>query len=1371
MDDGGDGDIKKSIDDIEEVEPLISRKSKYFAKPLFPVTGSVQQGTVNVKPKESRSAFPDKQKQVPNISNDEDDDDMLAFLAKQEAETNHTTKKLVFNVINVNSFNNFTPLAPAVKTHQNETSSSTIPTKTTAAITTTHTPMISINNNSNDNNNFKTTTTLPNYKTMIPVLEKSHPSIPRASKQTSLTRQQSDGRVGYNMQPTVQVQVVKNPMSKKTSIATEYNRGKEIPRLVDESIDNISDVDREAAKTWTFPTNFAKREYQYSIIEKCLSENTLVCLPTGLGKTFIAAVVMLNFFRWFPKRKVVFVAPTRPLVAQQIKSCCSVMGVASSELCELTGYQPPEKRAEKWASHRIFFSTPQVVANDIDEGRCPAASIVCLVIDEAHKATGRYAYVTAVEKISQTTFNTRIIGLSASPGGNLSTVQEVIDNLHITHFEVRTLDSPDVVPYIHQKKEQSVFVNLGDELESLASRIDKLLKKYLSQLSQVSNCFVPSCGSAIRPALERWRASRCDNQVLNARVEGIFSIGSTLYSLYKQLTCYGIATMTSGIESLKTKEALSKMKQAMLGSSEWRGIEKAAYLIKERGVVHPKILALIDVLKKHFSEGAKDTKVMVFTNYRESANEILKSLIPLDFIKPITFIGQARKDGLKQQDQLRVLDGYNKGFYNVLIATSIGEEGLDIGEVDLVVCFDATSSPTRWLQRIGRTGRKRDGAIVNIITSGYEESAVNAAKKRGDFITRRLKDPRNGLVLFSNPPCLFPDGITPRPVEIEVSAARFDESPTRGARKGKSKSPLLRGPMESAPEDEDVQNEYLLLSSLGSSDIPMTTDKYAASWNFSKNFALCNRSFYADSKIPCTRRSKFLLDMVYFLQSSAPYTNVDLKMEFGARLPNNGTKSHDDKSDESVCPKQSNKKVDELEVLDSAKSVSKKQKQISSDNSNITKHSESKVANDIITTHLISNEDNDTIEIIDEIAGKKSVDVDVNDEEKSAISLTSGVATNKNDEQTRKETESVEVQSIEYDESEEESVHDANYYSLVQETLSSHSALGNDEISHDDRREMSSVNSKEHDAKFIPLASSHFTNSKNPSELARSSSSNNFDDPFLFTSSDERVEQIKHRENGSRYSDIVTDMFLTMLKSTEKPVFSNASNFFCSRYDQCLLQENSLEGTELGVSNKQQVIALLKDKSQTCSDMSPTFISLRKSNVNSFPTPQKKRRKVISETPPRKRNFETNKKSEINLMSSDNDSEKASKVYNPIREFMDSEASEVPTGEEESTGNEEDSGFASIHSGGESVSDDSLEQRSEDEFPPEEDSFVVSDGYVSYESDAISKSSKESLIPFRGRRRMVLRRNDSQTSGSVNASKPRTNFMNNLDKIIRKYDQ
>ncbi len=53
------------------------------------------------------------------------------------------------------------------------------------------------------------------------------------------------------------------------------------------------------------------RKYQYDIVRSCLFDNTLVSLPTGLGKTFIAAVVMYNFYRWYPAGKVVFMAPTK----------------------------------------------------------------------------------------------------------------------------------------------------------------------------------------------------------------------------------------------------------------------------------------------------------------------------------------------------------------------------------------------------------------------------------------------------------------------------------------------------------------------------------------------------------------------------------------------------------------------------------------------------------------------------------------------------------------------------------------------------------------------------------------------------------------------------------------------------------------------------------------------------------------------------------------------------------------------------------------------------------------------------------------------------------------------------------------------------
>lgn len=95
--------------------------------------------------------------------------------------------------------------------------------------------------------------------------------------------------------------------------------------------------DSSSAKVWIYPTNYPIREYQLKISEAALFQNTLVCLPTGLGKTFIAAVVMYNFYRWYPSGKIVFMAPTKPLVAQQIEACYKVMGIPQAHMAELTG--------------------------------------------------------------------------------------------------------------------------------------------------------------------------------------------------------------------------------------------------------------------------------------------------------------------------------------------------------------------------------------------------------------------------------------------------------------------------------------------------------------------------------------------------------------------------------------------------------------------------------------------------------------------------------------------------------------------------------------------------------------------------------------------------------------------------------------------------------------------------------------------------------------------------------------------------------------------------------------------------------------------------------------------------------------------------
>jgi len=142
---------------------------------------------------------------------------------------------------------------------------------------------------------------------------------------------------------------------------------------------------QSAADSWIYPINVAVRDYQLNIVAKALFQNTLVCLPTGLGKTFIAAVVMYNFYRWFPTGKLVFMAPTKPLVAQQVDGCHRFTGISRDVVAELTGQIPTERRPAIWRSKRIFFVTPQILQRDLENGACPGESIVCLVVDEAHR--------------------------------------------------------------------------------------------------------------------------------------------------------------------------------------------------------------------------------------------------------------------------------------------------------------------------------------------------------------------------------------------------------------------------------------------------------------------------------------------------------------------------------------------------------------------------------------------------------------------------------------------------------------------------------------------------------------------------------------------------------------------------------------------------------------------------------------------------------------------------------------------------------------------------------------------------------------------------------------------------------------------------
>ena len=209
--------------------------------------------------------------------------------------------------------------------------------------------------------------------------------------------------------------------------------------------------DREACRTFVYPLNKPLRKYQYDIVARALYTDTLVALPTGLGKTFLAAVVMYNFYRWFPKGKIIFMAPSRPLVTQQISACHGIVGIPLHDAVEMTGKDAPEKRQEEWERRRVFYCTPQTVHNDLVTGKLDPTDVICLVIDEAHRGTGEYAYTGVVRFMMQKNPHFRVLALTATPGSNAEVVQTVIDNLHIGNIEVRTDESFDIRPYIHSK--------------------------------------------------------------------------------------------------------------------------------------------------------------------------------------------------------------------------------------------------------------------------------------------------------------------------------------------------------------------------------------------------------------------------------------------------------------------------------------------------------------------------------------------------------------------------------------------------------------------------------------------------------------------------------------------------------------------------------------------------------------------------------------------------------------------------------------------------------------------------------------------------------------------------------------------------------
>uniref|UniRef100_A0A2N9HDI2 Helicase ATP-binding domain-containing protein n=1 Tax=Fagus sylvatica TaxID=28930 RepID=A0A2N9HDI2_FAGSY len=533
------------------------------------------------------------------------------------------------------------------------------------------------------------------------------------------------------------------------------------------------DIDSEAAKTWIYPVNVPHRDYQFAITKKALFSNTLVALPTGLGKTLIAAVVMYNYFRWFPDGKIVFAAPSRPLVMQQIEACHNIVGIPQEWTIDMTGQISPTKRAGFWKTKRVFFVTPQVLEKDIQSGTCLVKYLVCLVIDEAHRAMGNFSYCVAVRELMAVPVQLRILALTATPGSKQQTIQQVIDNLCISTLEYRNESDNDVSPYVHNRKIELIQVAMGQDAVEVNNKLSEVVRPIVARLCAIGvlnrdyQTLSPCELLNLRDKFRQAPPSDLPHIKYN-EVEGYFGVLITLSHIRKLLSSHGIRPAYEMLEEKLQQGSFARF------MSKNEDIRKSKLLMQQNlshGAPSPKLSKMLEVLLDHFNvttinvvaetKDPQSSRVIIFSNFRGSVRDIMEALANIgDIVRATQFIGQSSGKSLKGQSQKvqqAVLEKFRAGGFNVIVATSIGEEGLDIMEVDLVICFDANVSPLRMIQRMGRTGRKHDGRVdIHFIPHIYKPEVQFAELSIEQFVPRgkKVKDDR------ATPTSAFQDKLT-----------------------------------------------------------------------------------------------------------------------------------------------------------------------------------------------------------------------------------------------------------------------------------------------------------------------------------------------------------------------------------------------------------------------------------------------------------------------------------------------------------------------------------------------------------------------------------------------------------------------------------
>ncbi len=468
------------------------------------------------------------------------------------------------------------------------------------------------------------------------------------------------------------------------------------------------------------------RAYQANISKACLEESTLVILPTGMGKTVIALRIIVERAKL---GQILLMAPTKPLAQQHADFLTKFLDL---KVQLFTGAISPNEREPLWSESEVIVSTPQVVSKDIDSQRATLGNFSLVVFDEAHRAVGNYAYVKIGKHYSEVAKKHLSVGMTASPGSSKTEIIRLCKDLGISAVENRDENDSDVVSYIQPIKTRWIRVEMSASVIDVANQLRKLQdylcgklykQGFLDRPRKVSTTMLIDAGKKLQVNYIRTKPNS-PPQIFNMMTTQAMAmkVAHAILTIETQGVLQFL-DYTSRIEKdSKSKKRGSRANKWLSSNADWRIALKIA---KSDTSNHPKLERLSELIELQMRSGS--SRFIVFAEIRHTATLIVEYLGKIEGANAVRFVGQGSREGDKgmtQKQQKAILDRFRKGDFNILVATSVGEEGLDIPSTDVVVFYEPVSSAIRLIQRRGRTGRNSPGEVFIFMTKGSRDEAA-----------------------------------------------------------------------------------------------------------------------------------------------------------------------------------------------------------------------------------------------------------------------------------------------------------------------------------------------------------------------------------------------------------------------------------------------------------------------------------------------------------------------------------------------------------------------------------------------------------------------------------------------------------------------